>query len=417
MNTQNLRLMMIVLCLPVLTGELHARMTDLQIYASKFDTVPIAILPFRSTGGGTLTNDEPWKVLADDLEFSGRFKVLRSAKVDSARFVEHGIGIFVDGEYAVKGNTVELDCYLHDVMSMDLVLGKKYRGRKKYVRNMGHRYANQLVEILFGEQGIFETRVLFVKDQGHIKNLHIMDFDGHGRRRLTGTKTVNIFPAFVDSTRIIWTSFLRGKPDLYLGSVASGKSSIFVYSRFVETSPAVSPVVGKVTYASSRPGNLEIYTCNLDKSDVTRLTFKGSVDTSPCWSPTGYQIAFTSDRSGRPQIYIMDVDGANTRRLTFKGKYQDSPSWSPRGDRIAYSSYNEGRYDIWTIKPDGSEPQQITDMTGNSVYPAWSPDGRHLVFANERGNRSDLYMVRGNGTGLRRLTSSGDARMPDWSGF
>ncbi|MBD3390811.1 MAG: Tol-Pal system beta propeller repeat protein TolB [Chitinivibrionales bacterium] len=390
---------------------------DLEVYASKFDSIPIAVLDFRPLNNIPLTKNEPWKVVADDLEFSGRFHVVRTAKVDTALFAEHGVGIFVDGEYAAKGDKVELDCYLHDAVSLDLVVGKKYRGEKRFVRSMAHRYANQLMEMLLGDRGPFESRIVYVQDKGATKNLVIMDFDGHNQKQLTSSNWVNVFPAFVDSNYLVWTSFYRGKPDIYKGSIATGKFKIFAYSRFVETSPAVSPVVGKVAYASSRKGNLDIYTCTVDGQERKQITFNRAIDTSPCWSPNGYQIAFTSDRSGQPQIYVMDADGVNTRRLTFKGKYQDSPAWSPKGDKIAYTSYQDGKFDIWIINPDGTEPARVTGMPGNNEYPTWSPDGSHIAFASTRGGRSDIHAVRPDGTGAKRLTRAGNAKMPDWSQF
>ncbi len=405
--------------LAVVAGVSLARAAriDLQAYASSFDSIPIAVLDFRPLSGASLTGDEPWKVVADDLEFSGRFVVVRTARVDTALFAANNVGIFVDGEYSVSDNAVTLDCYIHDVVSLDLVVGKKYKGEERHLRSMAHRYSNHLMEMLLGEHGPFESKIVFVQDKGPTKNLVIMDFDGHNEKQLTTSTWVNVFPAFVDSNTMVWTSFYRGKPDIYKGSIATGKYEIFVYSRFVDTSPSYSPIVGRVAYASSRNGDLDIYTCNLDGSDKKQLTHHRAIDTSPCWSPNGYQIAFTSDRSGQPQIYVMDVDGVNTKRLTFQGKYQDSPAWSPKGDKDAYTSFQNGKFDIWTINPDGSEAKQVTNVAGNNEYPAWSPDASHIAFSSTRGGKSDIYAVRPDGTGVKRLSSVGNAKMPDWSRF
>ncbi len=396
---------------------LFAGQVDLQSYASGFDSIPIAVMQFRSLNDNVIKTNHPWTVIADDLEFGGRFFVTRSAKVDSLEFREKQIGIFIDGEYSVKGNKVVLDCYLHDATTMDLLVGKKYQGELKYLRSMAHRYANQIYDMLLGEQGPFESKILYVKDKGKTKHLHIIDYDGFNQRKLTSRGQVNVFPAFIDSNAIIWTSFLRGKPDLYVGSTSTGSFKIFVYSRYVETSPAASPILDKIVYSSSRAGNLDIYTCDRNGKNRKRLTFKRSIDTSPCWSPNGYHIAFTSDRSGQPQIYVMDADGVNTRRITFEGSYQDSPAWSPKGDRIAYSSLRNNKFDIWLVNTDGSLGAQVTSIPGNNEYPAWSPDASHIVFVSTRGGKSNLYSVRPDGTDLKQITRSGNAKMPDWSKF
>lgn len=389
---------------------------NLDIYASKFDSIPIAVLKFRpAEGSQELTDDLPWKIVANDLEFTGHFEVFRANRVDSAAFAEKNIGIFIDGEYRITDDRIVVDCYLHDATTMDLVLGKKYQGNLKFLRTMAHRYASELVEVLTGDRGVFESKIVFVRDKGKSKNLFIMDYDGHNVRQVTNMSTLNIFPAFADSSTLFWVSYLRGKPDLYKGSISSGASNIFMYGRFVTTSPAVSPIEGKVAFACSKDGNLEIYTMGVDKTGLKRLTHNKSIDTSPDWSPNGYELAFTSDRGGSPQIYLMDKDGANVRRITFEGRYQDSPSWSPKGDKIAYSSLVDGKFDIWTVEPDGSNPTRVTELAGSNQNPTWSPDASHIAFVNMRGGQSNICMIRPDGTDLKVITQTGDAKMPDWS--
>jgi TolB protein len=407
-----LSLLILLLC-----SLARAERVSLESYASSYDTVPLAIVPFKANAAKTITRDLPWEVIADDLEFTCRFKVLRVNKADSAVFSQNNIGIFVTGEYTVDETGVSLDCYIHDAVSLDLLLGKKFHGEPAMVRSMAHRFANQLVETLFGEKGFFESKIVFVRFENGNKNLWLADYDGKNMRSLTNMNTINIFPTFIDSTTLIWASFLRGKPDLYKGSIATGKSQIFIASRFVQTSPAASPVVGKLAYGCSKTGNMQIYTCDYDASNTKQLTFNKAINTAPCWSPNGYQIAFTSDRGGAPQIYLMDADGGNAKRLTKSGGYQDSPAWSPKGDMIAYQSLGAGKFDVWTAKLDGSDPLQATTRSGNNTYPAWSPDGRHILFASGWGNASDLWVVRPDGTGLRRITTCGNAEMPDWSHF
>lgn len=412
------RRFIIILLAAIFTGVSYAEKFDLEVYASRFDSIPVGVLDFKLTAGEALAEDQPWQVIADDLDFCGRFQVVRRSEFDSAAFADANVGLYIDGEYLVEGNNVQIDCYLRDVASRELIIGKKYKGEKNVLRGMAHRYSNEVVAMLFGDKGIFESNILYVKSSGTSKNIAIMDFDGYSRGNLTNNDVVNIFPTFADQNTIIWTSYLRGKPDLYKGSILDGSSKIFIYSRAVEASPDVSPVDGTVAYASSKNGNLDIYTCNPDGTGVKQLTAHYGVDTSPTWSPNGYQIAFTSDRSGNPHIYIMDAEGANQTRLTFEGKYADSPAWSPKGDKIAFMLMGEsGRFDIYTIAPDGTNLTRATNIPGNNEYPTWSPDGSLIGFVNTTGGRSDFYICKPDGSRIRRVTTSGDIRMPDWSDF
>ena len=202
------RITVLVVALVSICG---ATQVSLEAYATAFDTVPIAVVPFESRGASRLTSNEPWVVIAADLSFSPRFKVHRASKPDSAKLLDKGIGIYVDGEYTIEGQHVVLECFLRDARNGQELLGKKLRGETKYVRSMAHRFANDIIEALLGERSVFESRMLFVRKHGDTKDLYIMDYDGHGTKRLTNTKTVNVFPAFADGNTIVWTSFLRGK--------------------------------------------------------------------------------------------------------------------------------------------------------------------------------------------------------------
>jgi TolB protein len=416
MNRVSLKVLVFSLCLLSLAS---AEKFDLDVYAGKFDSIPIGVVDFVSTSDKVLTGPVvPWNVIAGDLDFCTKFTVIRQKTYDSAAFMNQNAGIYIDGDYTVDGTSVVLQCYLRDVQNKELIIGKKYKGDIKQLRRMAHRYSNEIVEMLFGDRGFFESRIVYVKANKDKKSIALMDFDGFNPVVLTKNSVINIFPAFADSGDILWTSYLKGRPELYKGSIFDGSFKSFMSSKGTEASPDVSPIDGTVAYASSKKGNLDIYTCNPDASNVKQLTVHYGVDTSPSWSPNGYQIAFTSDRSGNPQIYVMDADGANQNRITFEGKYADSPAWSPKGDKIAYMAMEDnGKFDIWTITPDGKNVTKITSLGGSNEYPTWSPDGALIAFVNTSGGGSDLYVVKPDGTRLRRVTNSGDVKMPDWSNF
>jgi TolB protein len=393
----------------------RAERVSLESYAHNLDSLPIAVIPFTSTDDKKVGTDEPWNVIADDLDFSGRFMVTRNATADTALFSRKNIPVYIDGKYSFEGSLIVMDCSMHDAKTGDVIAEKRYNGETKSLRTMAHRFSNEAVGMLFGDRGIFTSKICFVRDEGMFKNIMVMDYDGRNQRQFTNYKSINIFPVFADSTTILWTSYARGQPDIYKGSLGAGKIRPLVVSRYIETSPSSSMADGRIAFGSNRDGNMEIYTCDADGTGVKRLTFNKSIDTSPCWSPNGFQIAFTSDRGGSPQIYVMDSDGSNVRRLTYEGNYQDSPAWSPKGDKIAYMSQSGGPFEIWVIQTDGANPLQVTTNPGSNEYPSWSADGAHIVYSCKVGIKNDLYAVKVDGTHSKKLTNIGNAKMPDWS--
>jgi len=397
---------------------LRAEKINLEIYASRFDSIPVGIVDFKPAAGGhesELTENQPWKVIANDLNLSCHFQVLNRPVFDSAAFTAAGAGIYIDGEYFVVGNAIRFTCYVNDVMTKEHLFSREYKGDRAVIRRLAHSFSNELNELLFGEPGMFESRVLFIKSEKGKKSIAIMDYDGFNRQNLTDTKNLYLFPAFADSTSMVFTSYARGKPDIYRCIIGERAFKVIAASRGIQVSPAVSPVDNTIVYASSKGGSLDIYTCNPDGSGARQITLGGGVETAPCWSPNGYQIAYTSDKLGNPNIFIMDADGANQHRITHKSNYCDSPAWSPKGDKIAYISMNDkAKLDIWTISPDGSNETQVTTMPGHNEYPAWSPDGSLIGFINRSGGMSDFYVMRPDGSKIKRVTTTGDVTMPDW---
>ncbi len=388
---------------------------ELESFAKNADSIPIGIVSFKSLSSTTLLANKPEGVIASDLEFSGRFTVVRSAVPDTALFGNNNVQMYINGDYSVNGNDVQLHCFLQSVDGKQILLNRTFGGTLQTLRAMAHRYGDELVQRLFADKPFFESKILFVKDEGRRKNIMIMDYDGFDRRQLTFCDCMNILPAFADSATFVWTSYSRGQAGVYGGALEGGGQHPLVTSRYVETSACVSAITGRIAFSSGRQGSMEIYTCNMDGSAVTRLTGDGGVDIAPCWSPTSAQIAFTSDRDGTPHIYVMDADGSNERRLTFDGDYQDTPAWSPKGDKIAYASMTLGEFEIWTIQADGSNATQLTSPGGSKENPVWSPSASYVAFSCKIGKGIDIYAIRADGTHLTKITNTGNAKMPAWA--
>jgi Tol biopolymer transport system component len=130
----------------------------------------------------------------------------------------------------------------------------------------------------------------------------------------------------------------------------------------------------KIVFVSDRDGNDEIYSCNADGSDISRLTNNAATDDEPAWSPDRSHIAFVSDRDGSPEIYIMNADGSNVVRRTFSQSNSQNPAWSPDGTRIAYSDGS-----VWVVGAESGSPSLLYRAGVRVIEPSWSPDGSKLA--------------------------------------
>lgn len=173
------------------------------------------------------------------------------------------------------------------------------------------------------------------------------------------------------------------------------------------------PPGGLIAFAlRAQAGRLQIFTENLDGSNLRQVTFEGD-NGRPDWSPDGRRIAFGSRANGKTWVAVMDADGSNQRFLV---EGTGDPDWSPDGNQIAFSRPGvavDGRIwpQIWLMNPDGSNLRQITRSSTLKGGPSWSPDGTQMVFIliKNPGSPTDpqptIGIMNADGTNQRILTT------------
>ncbi|RJP26563.1 MAG: Tol-Pal system beta propeller repeat protein TolB [Candidatus Abyssobacteria bacterium SURF_5] len=366
------------------------------------------------------------QVLRDDLDFTGIFEVYPSppinVRVSQGEFVPLKSWVPLDVQAAFQGRcketggAVAFECELYDVESESRIVGKSYKGTTRDVRTIAHAFSDEIVYRYTGKPGIAHTSIAYTREKGGSKEIHIMNYDGHGSYQLTYDKSIALSPSWSpDGTKIVFTSYRDHNPDVYLIDLKARSSKRISAYVGLNTTPVFSPDGKTVALTLSKDGNPELYLLALKDGSLTRLTRNSAADTSPSWSPNGREIAFVSDRSGSPQVYIVDREGVYVRRLTYSGSYNTSPDWSPQGDRIAYVSMVNGKPDIFTIGPTGADARRITTNGGNED-PVWSPDGKYIAFSGKRNGVRDIYLMRADGSGIKQVTfGGGDHMSPAWS--
>ncbi|HEX5646209.1 MAG TPA: Tol-Pal system beta propeller repeat protein TolB [Nitrospira sp.] len=336
---------------------------------------------------------------------------------------EHGVSVIVWGKAGMKSGDkdadVNMEGYVYDAGSDEMVGGKRYAGSPSVVRLMAHRFADELVFRYTGEPGIARTKIAYVSEVGPARELFVMDYDGHDSRQVTADGFLNLMPRWSPDRRfLVFTAYRnRNTQDIDMIELATGKRWTLVSLGGLNITPALSPDGNFLAFSSSQEGNSELYRMDTRTKTIQRLTSNAAGDLSPSWSPSGREIAFTSDRSGGPQVFLMSADGSNVRRLTFEGDYNAAPAWSPRGNWIAYVCRTPKKeYKLCLITPDGQKRVQLTAGQGVDDSPSWSPDGRHLVFSSTAGGKSQIYMINADGKDLERITFSGTHNSaPTWS--
>jgi len=406
-----------------------------EVYITLKEGVPaisLALPPFISTGLSTKVREasaELHQAVSDDLNYSRIFSLLPKKYYDYIRPLDPKNIFFKDWESIQAnilfvgevtdgpGEDIIVEGKLYDVKGARFISGKRYQAARNLWRLAAHRIADEIVKVLSGEKPIFTSKIAFVSDRDGNDELYMMDYDGRNQTRLTFNAVRDYMPAWSpDGKKIAYTSYKNLNAGLFILDLEAGKVSP-VSTRGTNFSPSFSPDGKKLAFCSTMDGNTEIYVANADGKNIKRLTFNEAIDASPSWSPTSREIAFISDRSGlgQPQVYIMDAEGSNVRRVSFGGSYHDAPAWSPTGDRIVYVSRVENIFDLYVLNLRNNQIVKLTESNARNESPSWSPDGRHIVFTSNLGGSLQLYSIDYDGANLRRLTSQGNNKLPDWS--
>ncbi len=332
----------------------------------------------------------------------------------------------ITGKVTFSDEKLRVEFRLWDVLAAKEMMALAFTTVPSNWRRVGHIITDKIYERLTGEKGYFDTRIIYVSEEGpktkRIKKLAIMDQDGFNTKYLTLGNELVLTPRFNPTNQMVtYLSYFRNLPRVYLLDIETGIQEVVGDFPGMTFAPRFSPDGKKIIMSFAKDGNSDIYTMDLENRIVERITNHPSIDTSPSYSPDGKYICFNSDRSGYQQIYIMKSDGSNVKRISFgKGLY-GTPVWSPRGDLIAFTKLHKGKFYIGVMRTNGKGERLLTENFYQEA-PSWSPNGRVLIFYREtktddkgEGFSAKLWSIDLTGYNERLVGTETDASDPSWS--
>jgi TolB protein len=373
-------------------------------------------------------------VIGSNLERSGLFRPLPQASYierisdfdQPPRFEDWRV---IAAQALVSGRLVKqpdgrlrAEFRLWDVSAGQQIVGLQFVTSPGNWRRMGHLISDAIYKTLTGEEGYFDTRVVFIDEEGpkdnRIKRLAMMDQDGANVSYLSDGKELVLTPRFSPTSQeIAYMSFAGAAPRVYVYDIESNRRELVGEFPTMSFAPRFSPDGRRVIMSLQDGANSDIFVLDLDTRATMQLTNSSAIDTAPSYSPDGQRVVFESDRDGTQQIYVMNADGSGLQRISYGDGRYSTPVWSPRGDNIAFTKMYSGRFAIGVMRPDGSGERLLTEGYHNEG-PTWAPNGRVLMFFREtRGEQGgpNLYSVDLTGRNEQRVPTPGFASDPAWS--
>jgi TolB protein len=299
----------------------------------------------------------------------------------------HGV---IKGQVQESGGNLTVEMrYFHLARGSAPVVSETYRGDADQLRRWMHDFGNKILAEITGTAGPFGTHMAWAQRIGPgRKDVMCGDMDGFQPRRVTNGRGIAMLPSFGPGNKIWWTVLTRG--GMFI-SHTGVRGRPVLEGNGLNMAPSICN--DRVFFVSSRDGNSEIYSANLDGSGLRRLTNNRAIDVSPTCHPRG-KVAFVSARHGNPQIWIMDADGSNQRRLTYKGTHNQTPAFCPNPSHnvLAFTG-RDHTLDIFTLDVGTNTYTRITQGQGMNKDPAWSPDCRIVAFTSNRRGAPGVYLA------------------------
>ena len=140
----------------------------------------------------------------------------------------------------------------------------------------------------------------------------------------------------------------------------------------------------------------DIWTYDLARSALTRLSFGSASTFGPRWSPDGRRIVFSSGREGVGiNLFWKASDGTGeVERLATSPNSQIPSSWSSDGQRLlSYECGAGDACDLWTLSLEGEPtPELLLRTEVNEWHPVISPDGHWFAYESNATGQKEVYV-------------------------
>ncbi len=372
-------------------AELHV-----DVVAGGVDPISIAVQKFETSGGVSSSDAKMLReVVENDLKRTGLFHIINHdafpefVKMNEMPNFTSWAAIktkaLVQASLKTEGkDKYKLEFYLWDVNGKEQIEAQSLIASKKSARRLAHIMADAIYERLTGEEGYFDTQIVFIAETGSVSNrtkrMAIMDQDGYGMRYLSDKNTFVMSPHFSPNmSTVVFLSYRNDDPMVWVLDLDTGDQTKLGSFGGMSFAPRFSPDGTKVALSLVKNGVTNIYEYDIATKGLQQLTFGKHIDTSPSYSPDGRYMAFNSDSSGSQQIHVLDLQSGKQQRITFGAGRYATPAWSPDGQFIAFTKMADDTFYIGIMNPEGRH-EKILAGGWYMEAPSWAPGSRRIVY-------------------------------------
>jgi len=252
------------------------------------------------------------------------------------------------------------------------------------------------------------TKVAFVSKYTGNQEVYTTNLVHSKTSRITNLRNTTHSPRWSpDGTRLYFiTSAMTGFPEIFSTNGIGNPRGVVTNVRGALGAASAGPD-GRIAFASSNRGNMDVYVAAADGSGARVVVSTPDVDADPSWSPDGSRLVLTSGPTGRPGIYLASAAGGGLSRLSTGYGYSAEPSWNPVETGLIAFTYQSGGLHLAVADiQSGTITAVPTTSPMSFSHSAWCADGRHVLATQSLGTQSWIALVDTKTGKATRLTDS-----------
>jgi TolB protein len=181
-------------------------------------------------------------------------------------------------------------------------------------------------------------------------------------------------------------------------------------SPYYDAEATISPDGKKMIYTSTKNGDIDLYIMDLKTGKEKQVTTLLGYDGGAWFSPDGKKIIWRASRPKTDadikeykellaenlvaptnmEVYTANIDGSNVKQITALGNANWAPAFMPDSKRIIFASNHQSKrgfpFNLFTMNADGSNIEKISAEKAFDAFPMFSYNGKKIVFCSNRNN-------------------------------
>ena len=212
--------------LPIAVSPLHVDIKsenyrDLKVKLLGENISKIIENNFRNTGLFNPLKKDAFVQKPDIAHLKPRFEDWRLIKAQA----------LVTGKLFIKNEKLKVEFRLWDLAAAQEMTALAFTTTPSNWRRVAHIISDKIYERLTGEEGYFDTRIIYVAESGpknqRVKKLAIMDQDGANTKYLTLGNELVLTPRFNPTNQMVtYMSYFRNMPRVYLLDIETGTQEV-----------------------------------------------------------------------------------------------------------------------------------------------------------------------------------------------